>query len=120
MMMPIEDASVIWRSPEDRVATLRIPRQPFDTADRDALARAFTINPWHAVADHRPLGNQNRARRHVYLGLVHFACAEAMQQCPQDAPHMRVVIDDKKAKFVEIDAKHEFTQGPKISEDLAA
>jgi hypothetical protein len=42
-----------------------------------------------------------------------------MQQCPQDAPHMRIVVDDKKTKLIEIDAEHEFTQGPKISEDLA-
>jgi hypothetical protein len=66
MLMPIEDASVIWTSPEITVATLRIGRQRFDTPEREQMARALTINPWHTLAEHRPLGNQNRARRHIY------------------------------------------------------
>lgn len=66
MLMPIEDASVIWRSPEVTVATLSIPEQTFDTPQRDRMARELTINPWHALPAHRPLGNQNRARRLVY------------------------------------------------------
>ncbi|MDI5933747.1 hypothetical protein [Halomonas kalidii] len=64
--MPIEDASVIWTSPEIPVARLRIPRQAFDTPERDRLARELTINPWHALPEHRPLGNQNRARKLIY------------------------------------------------------
>ncbi|GGX95547.1 hypothetical protein GCM10007160_23930 [Litchfieldella qijiaojingensis] len=64
--MPIEDASVIWTSPEIPVARLRIPRQEFAIAERDRLARELTINPWHALPEHRPLGNQNRARKQIY------------------------------------------------------
>ena len=64
--MPIEDASVIWTSEEIPVARLRIPRQAFDTPERDQLARELTINPWHALPEHRPLGNQNRARKLIY------------------------------------------------------
>jgi hypothetical protein len=66
MLMPIEDASVIWTSAYHTVATLRIPRQDFATAERDRTARELTINPWHTIAEHRPLGNQNRARRSIY------------------------------------------------------
>jgi hypothetical protein len=66
VLMPIEDASIIWRSPETTVATLRIPRQQFDTPERDRMARELTVNPWHTIAEHRPLGNQNRARRTIY------------------------------------------------------
>jgi hypothetical protein len=40
------------------------------------------------------------------FGFVYFAGAEAMQQRAQDAPHMRVVVDDQKAQAVEIDANH--------------
>jgi hypothetical protein len=29
-----------------------------------------------------------------------------MQQRPQNAPHMRIVVADKKPQLVEIDAKH--------------
>jgi hypothetical protein len=66
MTMPIEDVSVIWTSPELPVARLRLPRQEFATDARDRLARKLTINPWHALPEHRPLGNQNRARKQIY------------------------------------------------------
>ena len=41
------------------------------------------------------------------FGLVDFARAEAVQQRAQDAPHVRVVVDDEEAQPVEIDADHE-------------
>ena len=40
------------------------------------------------------------------LGLIHFAGAKAVQQRAQNAPHMRVVVDDQKAQPVEIDTDH--------------
>lgn len=94
--MPIEDASVIWTSPEIPVATLRIPAQAFATPERERLARELTINPWHALPDHRPLGNQNRARREIYYatsrvrqrinGETHFIPeAEASRRRREDA-----------------------------------
>lgn len=68
--MPIENASVIWperHSPWIRVAKLHIPAQRFDSAQQLAFARQISVNPWHCIAEHRPLGNQNRVRRCVYL-----------------------------------------------------
>ena len=68
--MPIEDASVVWPerlSPWRTVATLRVPRQTFDSPRQLAFARNLAFNPWHSTAEHRPLGNQNRARRLIYL-----------------------------------------------------
>ena len=68
--MPIEDASIVWPecdSPFIPVATLEIPAQRFDFPAQDAFARNLTFNPWHTLAVHRPLGNQNRARRDIYL-----------------------------------------------------
>jgi hypothetical protein len=44
--------------------------------------------------------------RSAILGFVHFAGAEAMEQRAQNAPHMRIVIDDQKAQPIEIDADH--------------
>lgn len=67
--MPIENASVIWPeklSPPVRVARLRIPVQRFDSEAQLAFARNLSFNPWHCIAEHRPLGNQNRARKHIY------------------------------------------------------
>jgi hypothetical protein len=70
--MPIENASVEWPerlSPFVPVATLRLPVQRFDSAAQLAFARNLSFNPWHCIADHRPLGNQNRARKAIYLEL---------------------------------------------------
>ena len=67
--MPIENASVVWResqSPFQKVATIRIPAQKFDSPAQFSFARNISINPWHCIAEHRPLGNQNRARKHIY------------------------------------------------------
>lgn len=71
-LMPIENNAVLWPerlSPRVSVATLRIPRQTFDTPDQLAFARQLSYNPWHTIAEHRPLGNQSRARRKMYLTL---------------------------------------------------
>jgi hypothetical protein len=70
--MPIENASVRWPealSPYRVVAKLRILKQRFDSPAQLAFADNLSINPWHCIPEHRPLGNQNRARRHVYTTL---------------------------------------------------
>jgi hypothetical protein len=70
--MPIEDASIRWPerlSPPVRVATLVLPQQTFDSPAQLAFAKRLSYNPWHAVPEHRPLGNQNRARRAIYYEL---------------------------------------------------
>jgi hypothetical protein len=67
--MPIENASVIWserHSPPVTVARLRLPAQRFDTPEQHAFARSLSFQPWHSLPEHRPLGNQNRARRAIY------------------------------------------------------
>lgn len=71
-LMPIENASVMWPerlSPRVSVATLRIPRQKFDSEAQMAFAKRLSYNPWHSIAEHRPLGNQSRARKRMYLAL---------------------------------------------------
>ncbi|WP_069160015.1 catalase [Nocardia altamirensis] len=62
---PIEDATKVW--PQDiapwiTVAHLAIPAQPLDT-DFAAEVEQISFAPWNALADHRPLGEVNRARR---------------------------------------------------------
>ena len=71
-LMPIENAAVLWPerlSPRVSVATLRIPRQKFDSPAQLAFAMRLSYNPWHCIPEHRPLGNQSRARRRMYLEL---------------------------------------------------
>jgi predicted TIM-barrel fold metal-dependent hydrolase len=73
--MPIEDASVRWPeelSPWIPVARIHIPRQDFDTPAQMAFARNLKFNPWHSLQEHRPLGNQSRARRRMYRELSDF------------------------------------------------
>jgi hypothetical protein len=83
--MPIEDASIEWpenRSPFIPVARISVPRQIFDTPERILLAREFSFNPWHSIADHRPLGNQNRARLKIYFEL------SRLRQAMNHEPHL--------------------------------
>jgi hypothetical protein len=68
-LMPIENNGVLWPerlSPRISAATLRIPRQKFDSQGQMDFARQLSYNPWHSIAEHRPLGNQSRARRKMY------------------------------------------------------
>ncbi|HEU4942239.1 MAG TPA: catalase family protein [Gaiellaceae bacterium] len=67
--MPIENNAVLWPtrlSPRVPAAVLRIPRQRFDSPEQLEFARILSFNPWHAVPEHRPLGNQSRARKRMY------------------------------------------------------
>lgn len=67
--MPLENNAVLWPeklSPRISAATLRIPRQKFNSQAQLDFARRLSYNPWHCIAEHRPLGNQSRARRRMY------------------------------------------------------
>jgi hypothetical protein len=71
-LMPIENAGVLWPeklSPRVSVATLRIPKQSFDSPAQMEFAKKLSYNPWHTTPEHRPLGNQSRARRRMYWEL---------------------------------------------------
>jgi hypothetical protein len=71
---PIEDASVDWRehdSPFRSVAEIRIPVQALESASA-ASCEQLSFNPWHALVDHRPLGDFNRARREIYRAMAAF------------------------------------------------
>jgi hypothetical protein len=68
-LMPIENNGILWPeelSPRVSVATLRLPRQKFDSRAQLEFAKRLSYNPWHTIAEHRPLGNQSRARRRMY------------------------------------------------------
>lgn len=83
--MPIENAGVRWPeelSPFVPVATLRLPKQKFDSPEQFALARTFSYTPWHCLPEHRPLGNQNRARKRMYWEL------RRLRQTMNATPHV--------------------------------
>jgi hypothetical protein len=70
---PIEDATVEWKerdAPYRAVARIRIPPQRLDDPEREAFCEQAAFNPWHALAEHRPLGAFNRARRDIYRAMA--------------------------------------------------
>ena len=76
--MPIEDASVEWKreeSPYVPVARIRIPRQPLKDETR---CEQVAFNPWNCLAEHRPLGSMNRARREIYQAMAAFRAGAAV------------------------------------------
>lgn len=68
--MPVEDPTKPWdekESPYVTVATLTVPHQPsWAHGGSDAVDDALSFGVWHGIADHRPLGNINRARKDTY------------------------------------------------------
>ena len=71
-LMPIENAAVLWPeklSPRVSCATVRLLRQTFDSPEQINFEKKLSYNPWHCIAEHRPLGNQSRARKRMYLAL---------------------------------------------------
>ena len=89
--MPIENASVRWPeklSPFVPAASIYIPSQKFDSSAHDALAKTLSINPWHCIPEHRPLGNQSRARRRMYTEL------SRLRQYMNRTPHIEPTGDE--------------------------
>ncbi|HWS88171.1 MAG TPA: hypothetical protein VN282_14470 [Pyrinomonadaceae bacterium] len=67
-LTPIEDTSVRWEpevTPFVKVARLRIARGELDGGLGEKVNR-LSFTPWHAIEEHRPLGNVMRARRFAY------------------------------------------------------
>lgn len=74
-LMPIENTLIPWnekRSPFIKVASIKIPSQTFDSPEQRQFDENMSFNPWHCLAEHRPLGGVNRARRDVMKALSDF------------------------------------------------
>ncbi|WP_064750358.1 catalase family protein [Solirubrobacter soli] len=90
--MPVENASVRWSerlSEPVPVAELRLPIQRFDSPEQLAFAGNLSFNPWHALPEHRPLGNQNRARKAIYETLAR------VRQEMNAQPHIEPTGDER-------------------------
>jgi len=90
-LMPIEDAGVRWPeklSPFVPVATLRIPKQTFASLAQFAFAHNLSYTPWHCLPEHRPLGNQSRARKRMYFELRN------LRQRMNNTPHIEPTGDE--------------------------
>lgn len=66
------DGSYAWKpadAPYVKLAELVIPRCDLDAAparQTEAWLGNVSFNPWHAIVEHRPLGNIQRGRRVIY------------------------------------------------------
>lgn len=73
--MPVEDPVVQWDeavSPFQRVALIRIPRQDITAEEWVEFGENLSFTPWHSLAEHRPLGSNNRARLDIYEAISNF------------------------------------------------
>jgi hypothetical protein len=89
--MPIENNAVRWPerlSPFVPAARLHIPRQKFDFPAQLAFAKNLSYNPWHCLPEHRPLGNQSRARYRMYSEL------SRLRQRVNNTPHIEPTGDE--------------------------
>ena len=82
--MPIEDPTIRWRSPLQKVATITIPSQQFESPKQSQFCEHLSFTPWHALPEHRPLGGINRTRRSVYQTLSRIR--HELNQVPRQEP----------------------------------
>jgi len=66
---PIEIYNREWKSPTYEVAKLIFPAKKLDQSKE---CENLQFNPWNAHADQKPLGNFNRARKHIYAAAEKF------------------------------------------------
>ena len=67
--MSLDDATEAWAeedAPFVPLATITIPRQDFSGEEQAQFCENLSFAPWHALPEHRPLGQLNRLRRHAY------------------------------------------------------
>jgi hypothetical protein len=62
----IDDPTVEWDTPVQKVAVITIPPQDFARPEQDRFAENLSYTPWHALPEHRPVGQINEIRRAVY------------------------------------------------------
>lgn len=88
--MPIDDAAIAWdetASPFKKVAKIEILAQDFDTKEQNDSCENLSLNPWHSVVEHKPLGGLNRAR------LTTYAAISRLRHQLNEAPHPEPTAD---------------------------
>ena len=60
----------------------------FDSPAQMEFAKRLSYNPWHCIPEHRPLGNQSRARRRMYWEL------SQLRHKMNDVPHYEPTGDE--------------------------
>ncbi len=81
--MPVEDATVVWSqsdTPFQKIATIQIPAQDFDTEAQNEFCENLSYNPWHSLPDHRPIGVFNRVRKALYSEVAKYRWSANQRQ----------------------------------------
>ncbi|HEX4354727.1 MAG TPA: hypothetical protein VHZ95_17475, partial [Polyangiales bacterium] len=73
-------------------ATVRIPKQRFDSPAQLRFAGVLSYTPWHCLPEHRPLGNLNRARKRMYWELSRLRLSK--NRVEHYEPNGRETFDD--------------------------
>src|SRR5471030_411713 len=62
----IDSPTTTWNTPYQRVATITVMAQDFAQPDQDRFGQNLSYTPWHALPEHRPVGQINEIRREIY------------------------------------------------------
>lgn len=85
--MSVEDSMTEWdesQAPFYKVATIRIPKQEFDTPEQNLFCENLSFSPWHTLAEHKPLGATNRMRKVIYNHISRLR--HEMNSAPRQEP----------------------------------
>ncbi|RJE69046.1 catalase [Acinetobacter sp. JS678] len=85
--MLVEDAMTEWdekAAPFYQVATIHIPKQNFNTPEQNQFCENLSFTPWHALAEHKPLGAVNRMRKIIYENISRVR--HDMNSAPRQEP----------------------------------
>jgi len=64
--MPMEDATIEWKSLPVKLATISIFPQRFNSPEQMQFVENLYWTPWDSLPEHKPLGGINRARQGLY------------------------------------------------------
>jgi Catalase len=93
---PIENPMQEWKeedSPFIKLATIKIPAQKFDFAERERRNEALSFSPWHTLPEHAPLGSVNLARKKVYQEIAKSRRSYMKHRVEEPQAHS-LVLDD--------------------------
>ncbi len=90
--LSLDDATQAWTEedvPFVPLATISIPRQDFSGDQQAQFCENLSFSPWHALPEHRPLGQLNRLRRHAYPASSDYRHEQNQAQVPNALAYWR-------------------------------
>lgn len=80
-------------SPFIKLATISIPAQKFDFAERQRLDEGMAFMAWHTLREHAPLGGINLARKKVYQEMVKARRSNMQHRAEEPQAHSSILDD---------------------------